>query len=408
MGYRLRIPAEIGDWLAGLRESEPSAAAEVAASLVALMDAADPGRLTLVAHADPDNGEPEPDDPLAAADAAYQDLVEDLQHLRQQLSVAATERKEAELRIGELRARSGADPALLAAAVRDRERAEADRARFAARSQSAQAVIDQYRTSKETAKAMFTAAQAAREVHESINAGSGGPSEDRELADLNLRADQAAARLRGLVARVTHLRRSIQDAEEDGDGGRGAARSARERPAPPDSPELMQLKADPLGRDIRILFAEDPAGTATLLTILEGSEAIADDWDDATTAAAMLLEVIRDDGWPPYAEEPDGGGDEFADSVSFRQRFFPDQSGAIAARAAEIGGHASLASLRERGGLTVAELAAKAGLTERRVIEIEAEGLRHATLHELTAYLRTVRSTLQVTASVDGEQLRLV
>jgi DNA-binding XRE family transcriptional regulator len=405
MGYRLRIPAEIGDWLAGLRESEPPVATEVAASLVALMDAADLGRLALVGQADPDNGEPEPDDPLAAADTAYQDLVEDLQHLRQQQSVAAGERNEAELRIGELQARSGADPALLAAAVRDRERAEADQARFAARSQSAQAVIDQYRTSKETAKAMFTAAQAAREVHESINAGSGDPSEDRQLADLNLRADQAAAQLNALVSQARQLRRSIRDAGENGDGGRGAARSARERPTPPG---LLQLKADPLGNDIRIIFAEDPAGTTTLLTILEGPEAIADDWDEATAAAAMLLEVIRDNGWPPYADEPDGGGDEFADSVSFRQRFFPGQADAVAGRAVEIADSASLASLRERSALTVAELADKAGLTERRVAAIERGGLRYATLHELTAYLRAVGSTLDVRAAADGGQLRLI
>jgi phage shock protein A/DNA-binding XRE family transcriptional regulator len=404
MGYRLRVPAEIGDWLAGLRESEPPVAAEVAASLVALMDAADLGHLPLVALAHSGNAEPEPGNPLAATDAAYRGLREDLQKLRQQADAAATERQEAERRIGELQGRPGADPALLAAAVSDRERAAAAHARFAARSQSAQAVIDQYRTSKETAKAMFTAAQAAREVHESINAGS-APSEDRELTDLNLRADQAAAKLNALVIRARQLRHSIRYEEEDGDGGRGAARSARERPTPPG---LLQLKADPLGNDIRIIFAEDPAGTTTLLTILEGPEAIADDWDEATAAAAMLLEVIRDNGWPPYADEPDGGGDEFADSVSFRQRFFPGQVDAVAARAVEIADSASLASLRERSALTVAELADKAGLTERRVAAIERGGLRYATLHELTAYLRAVGSTLDVRAAADSGQLRLI
>jgi hypothetical protein len=53
MGYRLRMPAEIADWLAGLASSEPEAAAEVGAALVALMGAATVPGPPLVTAADP-------------------------------------------------------------------------------------------------------------------------------------------------------------------------------------------------------------------------------------------------------------------------------------------------------------------------------------------------------------------
>ncbi len=98
MAFRLRMPAEIGAWLAELADSQPEAAAETAASLVALMRADAIGGRPLVL--DPDEPWPSlyPDpesaaDPRAALDLLYHHLVEGLQKTRREVADAATNRK---------------------------------------------------------------------------------------------------------------------------------------------------------------------------------------------------------------------------------------------------------------------------------------------------------------------------
>jgi hypothetical protein len=81
----------------------------------------------------------------------------------------------------------------------------------------------------------------------------------------------------------------------------------------------------------RVSSSTDPPGTAILLTVVEGPDAIAEDWAEAATAAGMLVEVIRNAGWPPYAGEPGGGGQELTEPGQFRPEFFAGSEDDIAA-----------------------------------------------------------------------------
>ena len=98
MSYRLRMSAEIGDWLTDLRSSQPGVAAEVGAALAAVLDSDDVASLAFVT----DLGAPEavePGDRLAAVDTAYQDLLAWLQLLRQQSAEAGSFRTTSRVRI---------------------------------------------------------------------------------------------------------------------------------------------------------------------------------------------------------------------------------------------------------------------------------------------------------------------
>ena len=62
---------------------------------------------------------------------------------------------------------------------------------------------------------------------------------------------------------------------------------------------LLELRADPLGRDVRLLLAVEPADTVTLLAVLDGEDAIAEHQAQAIELAGDLLTDIRAGDWPP-------------------------------------------------------------------------------------------------------------
>jgi phage shock protein A/DNA-binding Xre family transcriptional regulator len=404
MGYRLRVPAEIGDWLAELRGSAPAAAAEVGASLVALMDAVVVPAPPLVVPVEPENPDPGDDDPRGAVDYVYQQLLSELQLVRQHVADIATARKRAELTLSEQQGQSDVSPEALAETTRLLHRAERLEEELTRQSQRLQLTVDGFRSRKEVAKAVYTAAVARRRIQTALEPSESG-ADDAEIAAADQSAAQATEQLEALVRQARRLKRAIRSFDAPGD--REAASSARERPGSPDHVELLAVRADPLGSDIRVFCAIGPPGTATLLTVLEGPDAIAEDWDQAADAARMLLDVIRDGGWPPYSGQDGGGGLEFADTAPFLSEFFPDDSSAIAARAAELSSAGSLADLRAHRGMSLSDLETATGISERRLQAMEKGNLRHATLHELTAYLRAVGGRLEVTADLDGEHRRI-
>src|ERR1700733_1697373 len=88
MAYRLRMPAEIGDWLAELAGAAPEAAAEVGAALLALMHAnAIPGPPLVI---DPDEPVAAPVDLRESLDLTYQQLLENLQLVRREIADVTT------------------------------------------------------------------------------------------------------------------------------------------------------------------------------------------------------------------------------------------------------------------------------------------------------------------------------
>lgn len=401
MGYRLRVPAEIGDWLAGLRESEPAAAAEVGASLAALMAAADASWPPLATPVEVDPA-PGPDaDPRELLDYQYQRLLEMLQRVRREVADVANQ----QWRLATQLEVAGLDPAMRAALERQLEAAGKLEPLLSRRARRVESLVDAFRAEKETAKAMITAAEARVRIDEAVaelerqtirrvKRGDGPGMTD----DLGAYAERAASERSARLERLMAEARELEGLEDPGapDDVAPAAGHSRAR--------VRELHADPLGSDARVFFAIEPAETIVLLSVLENTEAVARHREEAIGTAAELLADIGDRGWPAGA---DGPGLEFGDTGEFLTRFFPQARAGILARAAALARRGSLASLRERAGLSAADLARATGMSERRMEALERGDLRQATLHELTEYVRAVGATLEVGANVGGECQRL-
>jgi hypothetical protein len=357
VSLRLRMPAQLTDWLGELRVSDQPAADEVGAAVVALISAPELPGPPRVAPAGTDDSVPA-GDLSASVDREYQHMLDDIGPVRRRALVT----HDSELTTRSFRLASS---------------------------------VEAFRSAKEVAKARLAAATAVRGI-ETLLGESGTEAGDADDADRPV--TEAAEKLHQLIASARELRRTIR-AEVRADGL---------SPEPlPDNPDLLELRADPLGTDIRILFAIEPPGTATLLAALEGPEAITDHMDDAMILAGELIQAIRAEGWPLDAGEPDGGGQEFADASDFLAELFPARGDAIRAKAAALTAATMLADLRHRRAMTRAELAELTGIEEGRLGVLEAGDLRLATLHELTACLRTLGGSLEITVLADGDRTRL-
>jgi hypothetical protein len=377
MALRLRMSAELGDWLAELCTFEPASAAEVGAALLAAMKAADLESLPVV-------GQPSsvPPDPREVVDYAYQQMLEALQTLRRNVADLTTDRKHWADEVAD--AEAGGRPDEVAAQLRG-QLAEAERReqQVALRCQRIQREVDAFRTSKETAKAMYTAAEASLRVQEAIDAAAG-------ISERSLAVVEAEAALRAVAAQAAENLRWGQQ---------------RTNAEPVDG--LLELRADPLGRDVRLLLAVEPADTVTVLAVLDGEDAIAAHRAQAIELAGELLTDIRAGDWPPA--DPLGAGDlevTFAAAATFLARFFPLAGDDIAERATALGQARTLAQLRHANGISLADLAVETGIDEKRLRLIEDGGLRAAQVHEAVAYVRALGGRL--TLAVDGDTAQTV
>lgn len=264
MGYRLQMSAEIYDWLAELRDSDPPAAARTAQALAALADGGDRLGPPLVTAAEV---QLRPDDLPAALDQRYQVWLESMNAIRRQVATAATRRKNLEQ---QLAAPEPPDPA----GLRERLAAAAEaEQRLIAESQQEQLRVDTFRTRKEVLKATLTAAQ----------------------ADQLLDPAGAAARLDEIIGQIG----PELDLEAP------AAGLMELRPGAPDDNGLL------------ILFGVEPPGTARLIAALEGREAIHDHYHEAVLLASEALQEAR--AWRQAAE----ASHTFADAQSFLAELFP-------------------------------------------------------------------------------------
>jgi len=349
--YRLRMPAEIGAWLTELAGSRPEAAAEVGAALAALMtaDCIPDGPLV----ADPGAAPPVPADARELLDFQFQQLLEEAQHLQRELAEAEHERERTS------RLLAAADPATELHPYLERRMAAAEQLCEALRrrAERVQSHVDAFRTRKETAKAIVTAAAAGLRAREALQAAGMDPAEGE------------AVRLAGT-------------------GNRAAAR--------PES-DVFELSPDPLASGVRILFAEEPTGTITLLTALEDAAASDAHRDTAIDIACELLQEIRDEGWPTESL-----GFDTADTLI--ERFFPGRGADLVRRAAALGRATSLGRLRKAAGLTATTLAERGGLSHDTIGRIDRHGARHADAGDLAAYARALGGTLRLTVDLDGRE----
>jgi hypothetical protein len=330
MGYQLRMSSEIHDWLADLRTADPARARLVAEALAALTSGGASLGPPLVRPADPaDPGPAEPDlDPRLQLDQAYQDQLGQLTALRRRVADAATLARQFSAQIGDLgslRARlaeqraeaSTAGDAGRVEVVRQamadvdrqvamlRERLpEVTSAEQALHRQSYQQQVrtEELRVRKETLKAQYTAAEGACMVARATAALDadldGEPDPEQDTAPPGSPAATAQAKLRAVAAEIEReLRRAGQPARAAG------------------LPALLELRPpapsqqDTSGAETSILFAVEPPGTALLIAVLDGADAIAQHHGEAVAAAREALRQGQADQDGPQTGHsyPDAG-----------------------------------------------------------------------------------------------------
>jgi hypothetical protein len=281
MGYRLKMSAEIYEWLAELRDSDPPTAMLAAQALTALADGGDrlgPPLVTAVAP------RLSPDELASALDQHYQDQLESLTLMRRRVAQAATLRKDIELQLTTVER-----PSDRAGLQEQFAEAMAAEERLTAESQREQMQLDAFRTRKEVLKAAYTAAEAVHLIEQAQVA-----VDDPVLPD-----DAAGA------ARLDEITSQIEqelglDAPAEG---------------------LKELRPGaPADSGIRILFAVEPPGTALLIAVLEGADAVRDHYRDAVLLASEVLQEAR-----AYRAREEAAH-AFADAQSFLAEFYPGRA----------------------------------------------------------------------------------
>jgi hypothetical protein len=321
-GYALRMSGEIHDWLADLRGSDPAAAMLVGQALVALMkEGAGLGDPLVVSTAD--------SWPWAlgeALDRSYQQSLERLALLRRRAADAATlvndihdqvaELESARAKLEDLHRRAldagrpqeAAQAAGKLAAVQQ-QAAEARRLlpgviearhRLGKATQRLQARADAFRVRREVLKASYAAARGNLMAREAIaGLGLAGDDGDRQQQDSGEVISAVEARLADVTAQME--RELGQEAWPEG---------------------LMELRPGAPGdTGIRILFAVEPPGTALLIAVLEGPEAIQDQYLEAILLSADMLHRVR------AGQAPEAAAHAYDDMRSFLQDLYPGNTG---------------------------------------------------------------------------------
>ena len=289
MGYRLQMSAEIYDWLAELCDSDPPAAILAAQALAALADGGDrlgPPLVTAVAA-----GRLRPDELLSAVDRHYQAQLESMSAMRRRVAQVAMQRKDIERQLTEL------EPPPAPAGLRERLAAAVEaEERLTAESQREQMRVDAFRTRKEVLKAAYTAARAEQLIDQARDA--------EEAEEDAVRPDDPA----GAAVRLDEITGQIEqelDLEAPAEG-------------------LMELRPGaPADSGIRILFAVEPPGTALLIAVLEGGDAVRDHYREAVLLASGVLREARAG---PLDQAAEAAAHTFGDAQSFLEEFFPGRA----------------------------------------------------------------------------------
>jgi hypothetical protein len=404
MAYRLRMSDEIRDWLATLPGSDPPAALLVGQALTALIDEGGSlGPPLVVSLARP----PRPADLAEALDRSYQDRLGRLQILRRLVADAVTLARDIQIqvtdlellqtRLGDQRRQAldaGDSPAAARAAdelvaaedqLAELRRllpgvTEAER-KLTEQSQLIQAQVDSFRTRKEVLKARYTAALAVQTVREAAVAV--GPADGELRGEPDVSGTGDGDRLGDII---DEIERELGDeaAAED----------------------LLELRPGaPGGRDdIQIIFAIEPAGTALLIAVLEGRDAVWERGREAIAASAELLQRARS------GQAPEAAAQEFDDVRSFLGEFFPGRADEIEAGAAALvarGRARTLAEQRTRLGLTQAQVARRMGVRQERVSAIERADPGSTEVRTLASYVEALGGRLEIVADLGDERIQL-
>ena len=318
-GYAVRMSGEIHDWLTGLRSSDQPTALRVAKALLMLMrEGSNLGDPVVISTAD--------SWPWALAEAldrSYQQRLERLTALRRGEADAAALVTDIQDQIAELEAAQAQLEALHRRAVdagRPQETAQAAeklaavqqqvaearrllprmieaRQRLHEQNQQLQARVDAARARKEVLKASYVAARGSLQAREAMSAlGLTGDDGDQPAQAGSEATVVAETRLADITAQME--RELGQEARPEG---------------------LMELwPGAPWHSDVRILFAVEPPGTALLIAVLEGPEAVEDQYPEAVMASADMLRLVK------AGQAPEAAAHAYEDPQSFLGEFYPE------------------------------------------------------------------------------------
>jgi hypothetical protein len=315
VGYALRMSGEIHDWLAGLRRGDQSAALRVIKALVRLMtegaSLADP---LVISTADSWFWA------LAEAlDRSHHERLERLQRMRRREADAAVlvrdiedhvrELEAAQARLEEMDRRAldadGRQEAARKLAAVQQEAAEVRlllprtieaRNRLGEHNRRLQAEVEASRTRREVLKARHAALSGSLRASEAMAALDLAHEDSDQYPDAGAEAVHAAET--GLADVTAQMERELgQETRPDG---------------------LMDLwPGAPWHSDIRILFAVEPPGTALLIAVLEGPEAVEERYPEAVMASADMLHLVK------AGQAPEASAHAYDDPRSFLEEFYP-------------------------------------------------------------------------------------
>jgi phage shock protein A/DNA-binding XRE family transcriptional regulator len=402
VGYQLRMSGEIHDWLADLHETDPAAAMLVGQALAALMsEGASLGPPLVVPVA-----ETWPEDLAAALDASYQHRLDRLQVVRKRAAEAACLVRDIQDQIDELEsAQARLDDRRRRAleAGRKDEAERAGRRRTVAERDITQARqllpwlteteawlrtrlhrlerrTGEFRVRKELLKATYVTARAEVQVAEEIPVASDPGA-----------AAEAAGRLRDVTAEIRQElgRQPLPDG------------LLELRPATPATPAAPAAPGD---GDIRLIFGLEPPGTALMIAVLEGREAVRDQYRDAVLLSADVLLEAR------AGQAPEASARAYDDTRSLAEEFFPGQAAEVEDGAAALAARnraRTLAEERTRLGLSQTEVAQRMGVPQDQVAAIERADSGTIDVRTLISYIEALGGRLNLTADFGGDRVIL-
>ncbi len=292
MGYRIRMAAEVADWLAGLKDSDPATAELVDQALAALRDrGASLGPPLVIAVP--------PDEPVRPGpEQAQRRLLAALTRLRRAVAQVATARKRLDLQVQQLELQAGKyeGQRTRARQMGREDLAEELRKRLAAIAGQLPELRDQKVRFQAEEGHLTIASQRLQHKIDDVRTRWNTTQAADLVTEASAEADQAEAAARNVLASV---------------GGSWQAEPVSQpgttRPGAPAPLRLSQLRPGAPGRSsVCILFAVEPAAPsatgsespATAVLLAAGTER---DWLDAWSADAIRrsrARYERDQGHP--------------------------------------------------------------------------------------------------------------
>jgi len=238
----------------------------------------------------------------------------------------------------------------------------------------------------------------------------GRPEAAAQAVDELAKVQDQLAELRRVPRRATGAeRRAAGDAQTPDETAAGLeeriAQIERELRTPISAEGVMELRPGAPGHtDIRILFAVEPPGTALLIAVLDGRDAVEERRGEAVELSAEVLRRAR------AGQAPEAAAQAFDDVSSFLDEFFSGSADDVETAGAALAARnraRTLAATRSRLDLTREDVARRMGVRPGRVAAIEQAEPGATEVRTLAAYVEALGGRLEIIADFGEERVVL-